>query len=59
MENIMRDENLNSWEARADAHSMYGFTDLPTIENRGATILTHGDGPYVYDVHGKKYLDGN
>lgn len=55
----MRDENLNSWEARADAHSMYGFTDLPTIENRGATILTHGDGPYVYDVHGKKYLDGN
>ena len=55
----MRDESPNSWEARADTNSMYGFTDLPTIEERGATILTHGDGPYVFDVHGKKYLDGN
>jgi hypothetical protein len=24
----MRDENPNSWEARADTHSMYGFTDF-------------------------------
>ena len=48
-----------SWEARADAHTLYGFTDLPTIHNRGAVILTHGKGPYVYDVHGKAYFDGN
>ena len=41
----MRDETPNSWEARADKHSMYGFTDLPTIHDRGATILTHGNGP--------------
>lgn len=49
----------NSWEARADAHSFYGFTDLPTIQDRGAVVLTHGKGPYVYDVHGREYLDGN
>ena len=55
----MRDETPNSWEARADKHSMYGFTDLPTIQERGATILTHGKGPYVYDVHGRQYLDAN
>jgi 4-aminobutyrate---pyruvate transaminase len=55
----MRDNTPNSWEARADRNSFYGFTDLPTIHDRGAVILTHGKGPYVYDVHGKQYLDAN
>ncbi|WP_420915820.1 aminotransferase [Oceaniglobus indicus] len=49
----------NSWEARADAHSFYGFTDLPSVERRGMVVLTHGEGPYVIDVHGNRYLDGN
>jgi hypothetical protein len=35
----------NSWEARAEAHSFYGFTDLPTIAARGTVVLTHGDLP--------------
>ena len=56
---LMKDQSPNSWEARADAHSFYGFTDLPTIETRGATVLTHGEGPYVFDVHGRKFLDAN
>lgn len=51
--------NVNSWESRADAHSFYGFTDLPTVADRGSVVLTHGKGPYVYDVHGREYLDGN
>lgn len=55
----MRDDSPNSWEARADAHSFYGFTDLPSVAERGTTVLTHGDGPYVYDVHNRQYLDGN
>ena len=55
----MKDQSPNSWKARADAHSFYGFTDLPTIENRGATVLTHGRGPYVFDVHGQQFLDAN
>ncbi len=55
----MPDDYPNNWEARADAHSFYGFTDLPTIKNRGAVVLTHGKGPYVYDVHGREYLDAN
>jgi len=55
----MRDENPNSWEARADATSFYGFTDLPSVQERGAVVLTHGEGPYVFDVHGKRYLDAN
>lgn len=55
----MQDQSPNSWEARADAHSFYGFTDLPSIKDRGTVVLTHGKGPYVYDVHGRSYLDGN
>jgi len=55
----MRDNSPNSWESRADRNTLYGFTDLPTIEQRGAVIVTHGEGPYVFDVHGKRYLDAN
>ncbi len=55
----MNKHAANSWESRANEHSFYGFSDLPTIADRGATILTHGKGPYVYDVHGREYLDGN
>ncbi|MEM6897721.1 MAG: aminotransferase, partial [Pseudomonadota bacterium] len=53
------DHAPNSWEARADRHSFYGFTDLPTVSSRGAVVLTHGTGPYVVDVHGQSYLDAN
>lgn len=55
----MPDDNSNSWEARADAYSFYGFTDLPTVHDRGTVVLTHGKGPYIVDVHGRRYLDAN
>lgn len=55
----MRDDAPNSWESRADSFSLYGFTDLPSVHERGAVVLTHGKGPYVYDVHGRSYLDAN
>lgn len=55
----MANDIRNSWDARADAHSFYGFTDLPTVHQRGTVVLTHGKGPYVYDVEGREYLDAN
>lgn len=55
----MHDFAANSWEARADAASLYGFTDLPSVHDRGTVVLTHGQGPYVIDVHGRRYLDAN
>ncbi|MFQ6775541.1 aminotransferase [Cereibacter sphaeroides] len=55
----MRDDAPNSWESRADASSFYGFTDLPSVHQRGTVVLTHGKGPYIYDVHGRAYLDAN
>lgn len=48
-----------SWEARAEAYSLFGFTDMPSIHRRGTVVLTHGEGPYVVDVHGRRYLDAN
>ncbi|WP_435169586.1 aminotransferase [Falsirhodobacter sp. 1013] len=55
----MRDTAPNSWDARAESASFYGFTDLPTIAERGTVVLTHGDGPYVHDTNGKRYFDSN
>ena len=48
-----------SWEQRAEEYSMYGFTDLPSVHERGTVVLTHGEGPYVVDTNGKRYLDAN
>ena len=55
----MRDNSPNSWEARADRYSLYGFTDLPSVNERGTVVLTHGSGPYVFDTNGRQYLDAN
>ena len=49
----------NAWDARAKAATFFGFTDLPTIEDRGTVVLTHGEGPYVVDTDGRRYLDAN
>ncbi len=48
-----------SWEARAEEYSLYGFTDMPSVHERGTVVLTHGEGPYVFDTNGKRYLDSN
>ena len=48
-----------SWEARAEEFSLYGFTDMPSVHERGTVVVTHGEGPYVVDVHGRRYLDAN
>ncbi|KAJ54159.1 aminotransferase [Actibacterium mucosum KCTC 23349] len=55
----MADTTPQSWDARATNSMFYGFTDLPSIRERGAVVLTHGEGPYVVDVEGKRYLDAN
>jgi adenosylmethionine-8-amino-7-oxononanoate aminotransferase len=49
----------DSWEARAAAHSLYGFTDLPSVQARGTVVISRGEGPYIVDTNGKRYLDAN
>jgi len=55
----MTDTAPASWEARAESSSFYGFTDLPSVKARGTVVITHGEGPYVIDTNGRRYLDGN
>ncbi|MEM7644194.1 MAG: aminotransferase class III-fold pyridoxal phosphate-dependent enzyme, partial [Pseudomonadota bacterium] len=55
----MPDDLPKSWNARAKAHSFFGFTDLPSIAERGTIVVTHGDGPYIVDTDGNRYLDAN
>ncbi|MDO5630413.1 MAG: aminotransferase [Paracoccus sp. (in: a-proteobacteria)] len=55
----MNEVKPQSWEARAEEYSMYGFTDLPSVHQRGTVVVTHGEGPYIVDTNGKRYLDAN
>ncbi|MDO5705888.1 MAG: aminotransferase, partial [Paracoccus sp. (in: a-proteobacteria)] len=34
-------------------------TDLPSVHQRGTVVVTHGEGPYIIDTNGKRYLDAN
>jgi adenosylmethionine-8-amino-7-oxononanoate aminotransferase len=47
------------WGDRAKAANFFGFTDLPTIRERGTIVLNHGDGCWVTDTDGRRYLDAN
>lgn len=55
----MPDTAPQSWQARAEAATFYGFTDLPSVKERGTVVITHGEGPYVIDTEGRRYLDAN
>ncbi|ARE41943.1 Adenosylmethionine-8-amino-7-oxononanoate aminotransferase [Rhodovulum sp. P5] len=55
----MPDTAHQSWQARAEAATFYGFTDLPSVKERGTVVITHGEGPYVIDTEGRRYLDAN
>lgn len=39
-----------SWEARADEYSLYGFTDLPSVHKRGAVAMGQDDGAALVDA---------
>jgi len=38
---------------------LHAFSHLPTLEEEGATIIDRGEGVYVVDDRGRKYLEGN
>jgi len=44
--------------ALGQRHLWGHFTNLSAIQRHGLPIIDHGDGAYVYDTDGKRYLDG-
>ncbi len=44
-------------QALDSAHYLHPFTDHGDLATRGARVMTHADGIYVWDSEGKKVLD--
>ena len=38
---------------------LHPFSHIPTLEQSGPVIVDRGEGVYIYDDRGKKYLEGN
>ena len=55
----MQNQGSNSWEGRDMRNVLHGFTDMGTLNANGPVVVTHGEGIYVFDVHGKRYMDAN
>ena len=48
----------NSPEARDVAYLVHPYTNLRANEEQGPMIIEKGDGVYVWDNSGKKYIEG-
>jgi len=49
---------LNSNQARDIAYYLHPYTNLSVHEKEGPLIITRGEGVYVYDDGGKRYIEG-
>ncbi|MEI6839427.1 MAG: aminotransferase class III-fold pyridoxal phosphate-dependent enzyme, partial [Alcaligenaceae bacterium] len=45
-------------QAMDSAHYIHSFTDHGDLATRGARVMSHAEGIYVWDSEGKKVLDG-
>ncbi|SIS41304.1 aspartate aminotransferase family protein [Neptunomonas antarctica] len=45
-------------QQKAKDHLWMHFTRMGFYKDNDIPIITHGEGCYVYDTHGKKYIDG-
>jgi 4-aminobutyrate--pyruvate transaminase len=48
----------NSLEARDVAHVLHPYTNSAVHEQEGGMVLSHGDGIYVVDTEGNRYIEG-
>jgi adenosylmethionine-8-amino-7-oxononanoate aminotransferase len=39
-------------------HFLHPWAEFPRFEKEGSLVIAKGEGAYVYDAHGKRYLDG-
>ncbi len=39
-------------------HFLHPWAEFPRFEKHGSLVISKGEGAYVYDAHGKCYLDG-
>ena len=46
------------WQQDHD-HFVHPWTDFMTFPDQGSLVIAEGEGVYVYDVDGNRYIDGN
>lgn len=49
---------LDPEQQRDIASLVHPYTELSRFRDSGPTVITHGKGVYVYDEHGRRYLEG-
>jgi len=49
---------VNSAEARDAAYHLHPYTNLRAMERQGSLVMARGEGVYVFDIHGRKYIEG-
>ena len=49
---------LNSPEARDKAYQLHPNVNLRLHEKTGSLVIDHGEGIYVFDTNGKRYIEG-
>ncbi|BCH24388.1 aspartate aminotransferase family protein [Mesorhizobium sp. L-8-3] len=50
--------SLKQLQAIDAAHHLHPFTDHKDLRAAGSRMITHADGPYIYDSEGNEILDG-
>jgi adenosylmethionine-8-amino-7-oxononanoate aminotransferase len=48
-----------SWEDRSLASFLHGFSHLGTLQESGPLVVERGEGIYVFDGAGRRYIEGN
>ncbi len=49
----------NKWIQADHAHAWHPFTDQEEWERESAPVIARGEGVWLFDVEGRRYLDGN
>ena len=59
IETLSPDTARHSAVGKADtAHHLHSQTNLQTHRSRGPLVMVRGEGAYVFDEHGQRYLEG-
>ena len=53
----MTEKQQESWEQRDLAHIWHPCSQMKDYETLPPMVIDHAKGPWLYDIHGKKYLD--
>jgi adenosylmethionine-8-amino-7-oxononanoate aminotransferase len=54
----LAEERAGDWQRLAKRNLWMHFTRMGTYAHADVPVIVRGDGCYVYDEHGKRYLDG-